>query len=131
MATLKKASIGSISEGTLRTDDLIEASLSCLEDLDPEAAEQMVEAMDKDDADPDEILDELRELLEDHAPDLCYFGMMEGDGACYGFWPCEMQIRDSIHDKETLAVEDLPSYILHTSDHGNQTLYKVTLEEIW
>ena len=28
-------------------------------------------------------------VLEGISPEGCYFGVLEGDGSCYGFWPCE------------------------------------------
>lgn len=33
-----------------------------------------------------DFLNELYDLLNEHAPDGCYFGAHEGDGSDFGFW---------------------------------------------
>jgi hypothetical protein len=87
-----------------------------------------------DSEDADWFAEALLEALEDAAPPFMHFGPFEGDGACIGWWV------DSFHDiKESgmyvttvdLAREDLPEFILTVNDHGNMTLYRVNLEEIW
>ena len=37
----------------------------------------------------DEDTHELFDILDAISPEGCYFGALEGDGSCYGFWPCE------------------------------------------
>jgi len=35
------------------------------------------------------VLEEVREKLEESAPEGTYFGTLEGDGTDFGFWPLE------------------------------------------
>lgn len=89
-----------ISEGTLRTADLLFAfnwalaDTPCAGDADlvalrAEAAKCAQEINDgrEENEDDIEILAELENALNDAAPEYCYFGAHEGDGACFGFWP--------------------------------------------
>lgn len=154
------AEIGSISSGTLRTEDLLEAFADALENIvrgeqsEERSGELMApvyearELLDKDsDCWTDEeheaaswlANEDLMDALNEHAPPYCYFGAHPGDGADFGFWPCEDAIRDAIHDGEILCVEDsrnaerrvIPEYVYHVNDHGNATLYRITLEPAW
>jgi hypothetical protein len=97
-----------VSEGTLRPQDLIPKYLSALEDVAPEVYQQAMvpscgfplvphHALDDSDSEwwnSDEcssVLNELSDLLNEHAPSDTYFGSNEGDGACIGFWTSEDQ----------------------------------------
>ena len=132
------ADIGSVSSGTMGTEDLIETFLGTLHDLDsPNHADLLQEwenmsASDiqtYEEANSDFLNETLFDALQEHAPPYCYFGAHPGDGADFGFWVSE-GIQDT--DCDDLAiVEDLPSYALEINDHGNMTLYRVTREEVW
>jgi len=79
--------LGTISFGTLRTEDLIRAFAGALDQgsklanraskFDPKAASDD-EAM--------WLLEDLKNALEETAPPYCYFGAVEGDGSDFGFW---------------------------------------------
>lgn len=93
----------SISHGTLRPQDLLQAFANELErhDVGPRAIGNIAEArawatlFDKDlVADhqqfaAQECLDTLIDALSDVAPAGTYFGAHEGDGSDFGFWPLE------------------------------------------
>lgn len=99
-----KASIGSISHGTLRTQDLLRSFASELERLSTGAVPPIVaEARgfadmlddsdmplaDDEEAAADCLLDLQENYLNGHAPDGCYFGAHAGDGSAFGFWPMD------------------------------------------
>jgi hypothetical protein len=105
---------GSISEGTLRPEDLIpafaEALIVRLEELEQEqhvrnrsSGELRRAIADLEEVelrmaapgyyeseDPDEDLQWLEELLEHYAPPGHWFGAHPGDGAAFGFWPLDL-----------------------------------------
>ena len=93
------ASIGSVSEATLRTEDLLRAFTSTLESLDEfkvyatlvaECYELAGRSETWSDSDSEQasclVNEELPDLLQQFAPEGAYFGTLEGDGACFGFW---------------------------------------------
>lgn len=97
-----KAKIGSISQGTMRPQDLIPRFLDVLKNLEgtddlTTAITSRIEFADDDSncydyyaSDAAEFdLQELFDALENYTPDGCYFGANPGDGADYGFWPIE------------------------------------------
>lgn len=95
--------IGSVSSGTMRYEDLIPAFMSVLREYSPERAASMegwepqpLEDGDYPDAEATSIfVDALFDDLNEIAPEGCYFGASEGDGADYGFWPFWPEAEDA------------------------------------
>jgi hypothetical protein len=92
---------GSVSSGTMRTDDLIPAFLDTVGSLDPDVENRIKAEFaigDVDDyrtwveehpTDAQEMLEELFDILGEYAPTGYYFGSHPGDGADYGYWQDE------------------------------------------
>ena len=140
--------LGTVSHGTMRPADLIPTFLDALDAISPGDCEAILEdrlpglpesGTDQywESMEADALLSDLFEALNEHAPPLCYFGALEGDGADYGFWICEDQINE---DEDILTVSDLADipadhsdYVVVINDHGNMTLYKPRREweEVW
>ena len=137
--------LGSISTGTLRTLDLLEAFASEAEarcgDMATKAVSTARIYLDPDaivdDEQAQETLDELRFLLEDSCPPFVYFGAHPGDGADFGFWPdmdrLEEEMRSTTSDFQadncwTLADDGV---IVNVSDHGNVTVMDMERNVIW
>ena len=89
--------LGSISHGTLRTEDLLPDFLHVLRKLGGTLsradANKVRRILDREEWSNeerywcDELLhEELFNKLGCFAPDYCYFGATEGDGADFGFW---------------------------------------------
>lgn len=110
---------GTISEGTLRTEDLIDALLPELEQLRLTRAERIevreIRAhVDRatDPTDPDWDQDEERDwdydalcqIADAHVPAYSYFGALDGDGACIGVWP----ILPEYHDEDVQRSSEPP-----------------------
>ena len=103
---MKYATPGTISHGILKTEDLLDAFASELEDRIQDNAEAWCsnagrmkrdallavvwdarECEDYDEA--DEILDALDDALQEFAPPGHYFGAHPADGSDFGYWPDE------------------------------------------
>lgn len=142
--------LGTVIHATLRPEDLFVAFFQELERLDVDRAAKWLEAegvavartwyekhqeyctsndvrLELSDCNV-----ELMDILDEYAPAFCYFGSTEGDGSDFGFWIDEEQLRNGQHNGDLDRGDNLPAdHFLHVNDHGNATLYKVALEEVW
>ena len=95
---------GSVSSGTMRTQDLLPCFLEVLREVSPVVYDQLsvaafsyipAYAEEDDDSewwdseDAQWKMEEMFDALDEAAPDGFYFGAHPGDGADYGFWPIE------------------------------------------
>jgi hypothetical protein len=91
-----KVSVGSISEGTLRPQDLVKTFSKTVLEYDPQNKMTLLIKGQFDDPDYWEddneldsdirmLFDELDLIAEEDGS--VYFGTLEGDGACFGFFP--------------------------------------------
>lgn len=117
-----EVTLGTVSHGTMRPQDLIPRFLDVLREVDPARYEAYVAnplgaipAYVHDEGDDSEwwtsedagyLLGELFEALNDAAPEGVYFSAHEGDGADYGFWmddPCFYEEDDTPCDLAFIA----------------------------
>lgn len=82
---------GVVSEGTLNPDHLIPIFERVLREIDPDLVAEVKRRAYQDGyswepSDKIEYLDGLVTALEYKAPEGYYFGTVEGDGACFGFF---------------------------------------------
>ena len=143
MSEFKIADIGELSSGTMRSDDLAPVFIDALEELgNPDASKfrdawseietGFVQAFEADEnantheleCEADELVNELVDVLQEHAPGYCTFGSHPGDGACFGFFPCEdweqMMKDDGVEFVNDLADIETREICL-VNDHGNVT----------
>jgi hypothetical protein len=89
----------SLSEATMRPEDLMPCFIYAIRQIDPDN-KPLMDSMDKleqdiekegyfDTEDCSWDLDYLFDTLNELAPDGYYFGSHPGDGSDYGFWECE------------------------------------------
>jgi hypothetical protein len=142
--TTNDLSIGTVSHGTLRDDDLAVAFLDALESVDAGRAAELYaeyDAMGEDSEELPEFVQECFDILNEYCPPYCYFGAHEGDGADFGVWVSWDSLDDACHSGEVFKVADLADVpddyageVLHVNDHGNATLYVVEnrqFAEVW
>ena len=140
------AIINEVSSGTLRDEDLIETfanelrynmrRLRLTRDQRKRFGELVrdCEAADfsNDCADHGVLIEALFDALGEIAPPYAYFGALEGDGACFGFWPIvdddELPKYPGITDAAA-SREAHDCYII--SDHGNVTCGHITARGVF
>tara|TARA_Y100000310_G_scaffold217997_1_gene219132 strand:+ start:400 stop:858 length:459 start_codon:yes stop_codon:yes gene_type:complete len=122
--------IGTVSEGTLRDEDLLDAFASELSRLTNDTHPLLADysTVDADDPDASDLVNEMQDALSELAPPHVYFGTLEGDGACFGFWP-EVGGWDCEHVGERYFPNGEHEYVdldcnvyVHVNDHGNVTV---------
>lgn len=139
---MRRPMIGTVSHGTLRTEDLMGAFLYELTWQGVPRTAAMNDADDMlqrwEDGEPDgghefapDVLEALQDELNATAPDYVYFGAHEGDGSDFGYWPSWDALEEDKRCGLALEVASAPEYIAVISDHRNVTLYRVILEELW
>ena len=133
-------SVGTISWGTLRNQDLIPSFMDVLLDHDLSTAHalqkeyrEVFQNIDNDEfmatsEDATYLVDALVDALNEIAPPFHYFGATDGDGSDFGFWADVDAVQESI-----LHAEPVPNTDYHVSmddlvlwevnDHGNVTGY--------
>lgn len=125
--TMKKRSVNedfagqSVSHGTLRYVDLLQAFFDVLDasemaDVVSEETKALIDGLGADEVEDDQMeeagyaLEELYDLLSEHAPEGSFFGAHEGDGSDFGFWQDEDSEDDeasepSVEEEEPEAKE--------------------------
>lgn len=130
---------GSVISGTLNANELLTAFLAELRRLRgavPKEIMRDLDAVNRKEMRPEEVVDKLMDEINLFAPPYWTFSAHDGDGSDFGWW-----VDGSIEDFDGLRVKDLSevpsSYtgeILLTNDHGNQTLYSkrpYSIKELW
>jgi hypothetical protein len=95
--TVDHITLGSVSHGTMRAEDLIPAFLSEIRSIEQAAGAALLsqtsglaaELIEYDTEQADEILQELADALDQAAPFGYVFGAHPGDGSDFGFWIAE------------------------------------------
>lgn len=147
----KYPDLGSVSSGTMLTDDLLSAFAPLCKEYGGRKGQKLAREADNlpssDDRTPEQveeadgILEDMFDLLQEVAPPRCTFGAHEGDGADFGFWPLLDSLEEDAQTGDVLKVGDTSEVpagyvgeVMQVSDHGNVTLYwhnRRGFRELW
>lgn len=122
--------LGSVSVGTLRTEDLLPAFENIFQQLGGTYEDFPVGVTDE------EYVENLAQRLNDLCPPFVYFGAHPGDGADFGFWPDMDSLNEAMQtmgmasesDEEILKEDNV---IVQVSDHGNVTVMDMERNVLW
>lgn len=116
MANIEDLRDRSVSSGTLKSEDLIPKFLGVLKTYGKDKYDEYIkenpEVEDWENLDEETmgwVVDELADLLNEIAPDGCYFGASEGDGADFGFWSMSNESKKS--EVSSLAAFDIEDVV--------------------
>lgn len=144
---MRKIHLGTVSWGTLRSEDLIPRFVEELRRIRGSLPKTIYnifriwENGNLSSAEESEFVDELVTTLDGYAPPYCYFGTTEGDGADFGFW-VSPEWRENAREDDAPVLCDssglTPEFRgvwFQVSDHGNVTCFrrvrKDTDIELW
>jgi hypothetical protein len=138
----KYLKLGEYSLGTLREEDIFACTISALngirlskkerktvQEIEREIRKYYAASNDTTGSrhfaisDWIEVLDN---ILDEHCPPYCYWGSIEGDGACIGVWVSIDSLMEDESCGEICRMEKVEDgyrgFIVDVSDHGNVTL---------
>ena len=131
--------LGSISTGTLKIDDLLEATATTLNNLGSTVTTD-THTWEYDD---EMLLSIYMEALNELCPPFVYFGTHPGDGADFGFWPDMDRLNEELHFASNVCGDKLirdcacddencdDGILVNVSDHGNVTVMDMERNVIW
>ena len=150
--------LGSISHGTLRTQDLLPVFLETLTALGGDVPSDLecgahieylnwpgpgTTACDEDDKfwSSEEAMWDMEALtdgLNNLCPPFVYFGTLEGDGSDFGFWVDRDALDEALTrhdvpnpDRDGCQVLEDEGVIIQVSDHGNVTAMDMERNVLW
>lgn len=125
--------LGSISTGTLRTEDLLPTFADALKTLGGDSKQAFLDV----DGDYNK-LERLEACLQELCPPFVRFGAHEGDGADFGFWPDYDALEEANYCSDNAKFSPGNEYILEESnvivqvkDHGNVTVMDMDRNILW
>jgi hypothetical protein len=141
--------LGSVSSGTLRTQDLLPAFANKLQELGGEGMtllneayhflENVLDFQDPYDVEyPGILAHDLVEELSGRCPPFVFFGAHPDDGADFGFWPDWEALNQAMFQKygeplilDVRGEETLDTTIIQVRDHGNVTVMDMDRNVLW